>query len=113
MVFSAQSLGIEPKGKGSAKAVFPVSEKIHERKGKKMKEVKRVCYKKEGRDWKETFTDTDREAVYRWLAHDLEAKYICRCAYITRIKRQSNYDGTANITVWYDNEIKNVYTIEN
>ena len=77
-----------------------------------MKDIKRVSYKKENNTWKETFTDTDRESVYKWLAHDLEAKYICKCTYITRIKRQSNYDGTVNITVWYDNNIKNVFTVE-
>lgn len=77
-----------------------------------MKDIRRVSYEKKGNTWKEVFTDTDRESVYKWLASDLTAKYINKCTYITRIKRQSNYDGTANITIWYDNNVKNVFTVE-
>lgn len=77
-----------------------------------MKEIKRIAYKKEGNNWKETFVETDQGRIYKSLAYDLRAKYIHKSSYITRIKDVPNYDGTRNITVYYDNGIKSVYTVE-
>lgn len=77
-----------------------------------MKEIKRTVFVKEGHNWKETFSTTDQAEIYKSLSHDMEAKLICKCSYITRIKSVTNYDGTHDVTVWYDNNCKSVYTVE-
>ena len=77
-----------------------------------MKEIKRVMYLKNGKNWKEGTTTTDQAEIYRSLANDMKAKFLHKCKYITRIADQCNYDGTRNITVYYDNNCKSVYTVE-
>ena len=53
----------------------------------------------------------DSELVYKELAHDMWAKHICKASYIKRISDKSNYDGTREITVLYDNGVKRIYTV--
>ena len=53
----------------------------------------------------------DSELVYKELAHDMWAKHIAKAAYIKRISDKSNYDGTREITVLYDNGVKRIYTV--
>lgn len=78
-----------------------------------MKEIKRVCEVKQGKKYIVTFTETNELDVYRWLVDDLISKKMCGCRYIKRIVRTSNYDGTQNIVVYYDNNVRNTYTIKN
>lgn len=53
----------------------------------------------------------EQELVYRELSHDLWAKHIAKATYIKRITDKSNYDGTREITVLYDNGVKRIYTV--
>lgn len=59
------------------------------------------------------YTLTDEESVYTCLAHDLINKKILKCMYIRSIKRVCNYDGTQDIIVTYDNNVRRIYTIAN
>ena len=77
-----------------------------------MKEICRVYQIKDAKGkYAETFRETDEAAVYRELANDLIAKKLNGCSYITRIKRNPNYDGTQNITITYSNDCRNIYTV--
>lgn len=51
------------------------------------------------------------EEIYKRLSNDLIAKKICQCRYIKSIKRRNNYDGTCEITVTYNNNVRNIYTV--
>ncbi len=53
---------------------------------------------------------TDEE-IYMRLCSELVAKKVNNCRYIKSIKRRNNYDGTQEITVTYDNEVRYIYTI--
>lgn len=53
----------------------------------------------------------DSDLVYKELCHDMWAKHIAKAAYIKRISDKSNYDGTREITVLYDNGVKRIYTV--
>ena len=73
--------------------------------------IKREAFKKEGRKWISTFVETNPGAVYESLASDLANKFLCKCSYIKRVKRVNNYDGTINISVYYVDDVKAVYTV--
>ena len=77
-----------------------------------MREIKRVIYDKIDNKWCEVMTVTDKEDIYKSLATDIIAKKIHKCLWIKSIRDMSNYDGTRNITVYYDNDCKSVYTVE-
>lgn len=77
-----------------------------------MREIKRVVYNKDNSKWREVMTVTNKEDIYKSLATDIIAKKIHKCLWIKSIRDVSNYDGTRNITVYYDNECKCVYTVE-
>lgn len=77
-----------------------------------MKQIQRVAEKKNGRKWEQTFVTTDEKEVYESLAHDLIAKKLHNASWITRISDRSNYDGTWNITVTYDNGCRSIYTVK-
>ena len=79
---------------------------------KNHKEISRICYAKEDNTWIETFKETDVAAVEHWLLNDLIAKKMHKCKYIKSIKEHCNYDGTRTFTIYYDNNVKNVYTVE-
>jgi hypothetical protein len=55
---------------------------------------------------------TDENEVNRDLMHDLIAKKMHNCTYITRITDTPLYDGTRKITVTYNNKIRRIYRIE-
>lgn len=77
-----------------------------------MREIKIEGYKKEGKKWmRDEYTCSDPATVYERLAADLTAKYLNKGRYITRITRVNNYDGTQRITVTYDNDFRNEYTV--
>ena len=78
-----------------------------------MKKIQRICEVKQGNKYVVTFTETDENEVYRWLASDLINKKLCECRYIKRIVRNSNYDETQDIIVYYDNNVRNTYTVKN
>ena len=61
--------------------------------------------------WDCDMVKTDVLTVYKALAEDLQAKYIMHCTYITRIAQRPNYDGTRNITVYFDNGVKHEFTV--
>ena len=79
---------------------------------KEHKEIRRVCEVKEGNKWVVTYVDPDEVSVYKWLAHDLTAKKLHKCTYITRITDRNNFDGTRDIVVSYDNGCRNTFTVE-
>lgn len=76
-------------------------------------EVKRVTEVKNGSKWEESYTTFDELEIYKSLSRDLTAKKICQASYIKSIKRVNMYDGSAKITVTYDNGCRNIYTVEN
>lgn len=51
------------------------------------------------------------EEIYKRLADAVIAKKVCGCRYIKSIKRRNNYDGTCEITITYDNRVRNIYTV--
>ena len=51
------------------------------------------------------------EEIYTRLCNELIAKKVNSCRYIKSIKRRNNYDGTQEITITYDNEVRYIYTI--
>lgn len=75
------------------------------------KEVRRIIEQKEGKTWKQTSIVTNPERIYTALAHDLQARYIWKAPYITRIQDRSNYDGTRTVTVNYDNDCRSIYIV--
>jgi len=77
------------------------------------REISMTNYTKEGRTWKESYTNNNPADVYESLSLALIAKKIHSCSYIKSIKRISNYDGTQTITVNYDNGVKTVYIVAN
>lgn len=77
-----------------------------------MKTVKCEIYKKSGRDWIAVNTITDVQQVHTSLLGALINKKLCQCSYIKSISRRTNYDGTQQITVIYDNGYKDIYTVE-
>lgn len=76
-----------------------------------MRNIQKIVETKSGSKWEVTYTCTDEKEVYDSLAHDLIAKKINACTYIRSIKRNNNYDGTQNITISYDNNVRAVYTV--
>lgn len=77
-----------------------------------MKEIRRIAEVKEGKAWRQTYVTTDEKEVYESLARDLVAKKLHKATYIKSVKDVSNYDGTRDITVTYDNGVRSVYTIK-
>lgn len=62
-------------------------------------------------DWE--LTVCDLESIYSSLVYDLINKKIHKASYIRSIKRVCNYDGTQDIIVTYDNNVRRIYTIAN
>lgn len=76
-----------------------------------MKEIKRICQVKDGKNYRTTYEETDEKEIYKNLSLDLINKKINQCRYIKSISRKSNYDGTQTITVNYDNNVRNIYIV--
>lgn len=76
-------------------------------------EIKKIIEIKEGKKWIISSTVTDPEDVYTSLSHDLIAKKINSCLYIKTIRRVPNYNGSQNIIVTYDNNVRATYTVAN
>lgn len=77
--------------------------------------VKMVTEIKKGRNWvleNEEWVVTDKATVYERLAQDLIAKKINQCTYIKSIRRVPNYNGTQTITIYYGDNVRNIYTID-
>ena len=72
-----------------------------------------VVYTKINGKYVEQHTNDNELYVYQRLSEDLIAKKINCCTYITRISRTNLYNGYAQITVNYDNNVKVIYTIKN
>ena len=77
-----------------------------------MKEIRRVTEVKKGNKWEVTYIEVDELLIYKALTDDLIAKKINACKYIKSIKRMTNYDGTQNIIVNYDNGCRSTYTVK-
>lgn len=79
-----------------------------------MRKESKIIEKKSGRNWVEdpNLTTFDAARIHEHLMHDLIAKKLHACQYITGIKYRPNYDGTRTITITYDNGVRAVYTIE-
>lgn len=77
-----------------------------------MKQSQRLVEKKVDKKWIESFKETDENKIWESLAKDLIAKKIHKAKWIKSIHDGSNYDGTRNITVYYDNNVRAIYTIK-
>ncbi|MCR4671956.1 MAG: hypothetical protein K5637_01800 [Lachnospiraceae bacterium] len=78
-----------------------------------MKDIRRVVYCKQGNQWvPDQYIEDDPGEVYRKLARDMVAKKLHQCTYIKSIKDACNCDGTRDITITYDNNVRAVYTVE-
>ena len=67
---------------------------------------------KKGNIYTDSVFCDDVHMVHEYLMHDLIAKKLNCCSYIKSIRRVSNYDGTQNITVTYDNNCRRIYTVK-
>ena len=56
------------------------------------KELARICYKKEGKKWIQTYKETEVALIEKWLLNDIIAKKMHGCTYINSIKENCNYD---------------------
>jgi len=74
--------------------------------------IQRSILVKKGRKYTQGMIETNPAEVYKSLAEDLIAKKINNATYIRSIKRDQLYNGFENITVYYSNDVKAVYTIE-
>ena len=77
-----------------------------------MREIKRVVEVKNGSKWEVSHTTTNELTIYKDLASAMISKKLHQCTYIKSIKDVCNYDGTRNITIYYDNGVRSTYTIE-
>lgn len=82
-----------------------------DRKERTMRTISRVAQKKVGRCWKETYRTENEAEVYEALANDLIAKKLNNASSIKSIRRNSNYDGTQEIIVTYDMDVRAIYTV--
>lgn len=77
-----------------------------------MKGIKMFSERKEGKKWVyDGYACADEKIIYKHLAGMLIAKKLNQCAYITRIKRMNNYDGTQTITITQDNGYRMVFIV--
>jgi hypothetical protein len=74
---------------------------------------KLTIYTKERNEWRESLEICDTLEIYKRLSSDLIAKKINACLYIKKIERESLYNGTQKITIYYDNGVKAVYIVKN
>ncbi len=77
-----------------------------------MKEIRREAQKKVGKNWETTFIDNNEASVYEDLARDLIHKKLHGASYIRRIEDRCNYDGTRDITVYYMDSCRSIYTVK-
>lgn len=77
-----------------------------------MKQIQRLAQRKDGRNWVDTYTDTNEASVYEDLARDLIHKKLHGASYIRRITDTCNYDGTRDITVYYMENFRSIYTVK-
>lgn len=77
-----------------------------------MKEMRRLVETKRNGKWEVSLTVTDKNEIWESLAKDLIAKKIHKATWIKSIRDNSNYDGTRNITVTYDNNVRSIYTVQ-
>lgn len=64
-----------------------------------------------GKAWETTYETTDAARIHESLMHDLIAKKLEKCSYITSIRHTENYNGTATITVTYSGGVRTLYTV--
>lgn len=77
-----------------------------------MKKEQLTIQIKNGREWETSNIITDKETIHRYLSHDLIAKKLHSCKYITSIRDRTNYDGTRTIIVSYTDGVRRIYIIE-
>ena len=69
-------------------------------------------YIREHGAWKCEWETDDPAEVHERLMHDLIAKKLHKCSYITSIKDYPNHkDDTRTITVFHDNDCKTEYRV--
>lgn len=68
--------------------------------------------KKEKGEWKLIGYKNEEVEVYESLMHDLIAKKLEHCTYITRIQRIQKYNGFIEIIVTFTGDIRRIYTIK-
>ena len=68
--------------------------------------------KKDGKWVQSDYIEQDGMEVYKHLAEDLTWKYVKGAAWVKRVKRTSNYDGSQKIVVTYSNDVRATYVID-
>ena len=77
-----------------------------------MREMQRLVEQKVNNAWVETFRETDENKIWESRAKDLIAKKLHKATWIRSVRDSSNYDGTRDITVYYDNGVRSIYTVK-
>ena len=72
-------------------------------------EIKRETYVLNGKKWDLGYAVTGPDAAWD-LAQLLNAKYLEKAQYIKSIRRQQHYTHKT-ITIYFDNGVKNVFTV--
>ena len=76
------------------------------------RQIRMFSERKDGKKWvRDNYICTDKKTIYGRLASMLIGKKLNHCAYITRIKRVNNYDGTQTITFTMDNGYRIVFIV--
>ena len=74
----------------------------------------REYQRKYGRKWETVHIMRDgmhKEEIHELLMKELISKYLWHATYIRRIVDRNNYDGTREVTVYYDNDSRAIYTL--
>lgn len=81
-------------------------------KGENNMRVEKIVEVKRGGKYQQTYTTTDANAVYKDLAQTLHNKYLCHYSCIRRVERVQLYSGFVKIKVYYTDDVRHTYTIE-
>jgi len=63
-------------------------------------------------EWELSAINEDKNATYKSLAQDLIYSKLHNCTWIKKITEENKFNGFEEITVYFDNGIKSVYTVE-
>lgn len=75
-------------------------------------EVKKIVEVKREGKYHTCYTTDDATEVYKGLANALINKHVCHCSYINRVVRVPLYNGFTKIKVYYTDNVRHTYIIE-
>lgn len=82
-------------------------------KGKESMKTQEIIEVKANGKWTESNVVNDVTEVYRRLSNDLINKKLNGATYIRSIRRTPLYNGFQKIVVFYDNNVRSTYIVEN